>query len=374
MTGQVKGWCPGAYRPMMSGDGLIVRVRPRLGRLTRAQMLGLCDISQTHGNGIIDLTSRANLQLRGINEDQHEAVLDALHALTLLDNTPEAETKRNIVTTPIWQEGDLTTRLHAAILAALPNMPTLPAKMGITIDTGPRPILTDTSADFRFERSDSGGLILRADGAQAGKDITEQDAPQALNDLANWFIATNGPAVGRMARHLKTTPLPDTWQDSPAALTGDRIKPGPAFGGYIYGAPFGSIETKAMTALVHDSQATALRVTPWRSFLLEDAHLCDAHGFVTDADDPLLRVHACPGAPACASATVETRQIARDLAARYPGTLHISGCAKGCAHPRPAATTLVGRDGTFDLVEQGHPWDQPRQRGLSAQDLLTIKA
>ena len=27
---QVKGWCPGAHRPMMSGDGLVVRIRPRL--------------------------------------------------------------------------------------------------------------------------------------------------------------------------------------------------------------------------------------------------------------------------------------------------------------------------------------------------------
>ena len=36
-----KGWCPGAYRPMMSGDGLVVRVRPVLARLTQAQVLGL---------------------------------------------------------------------------------------------------------------------------------------------------------------------------------------------------------------------------------------------------------------------------------------------------------------------------------------------
>ena len=32
---EAKGWCPGAYRPMMSGDGLVVRVRPTLARLTR---------------------------------------------------------------------------------------------------------------------------------------------------------------------------------------------------------------------------------------------------------------------------------------------------------------------------------------------------
>ncbi|WP_299724301.1 precorrin-3B synthase [uncultured Tateyamaria sp.] len=370
----VKGWCPGAYRPMMSGDGLIVRVRPRLGRLTHAQMLGLCDISQTHGNGIIDLTSRANLQLRGVDEDGHQEVLDALLTLDLLDDTPEAEAKRNITVTPLWADDDLTTRLHDLICDGLSDLPDLPSKMGIAIDTGPRPVLTDTSADFRFERNNTGALILRADGARAGKEIGESDALYALIELAKWFVATNGPAAGRMARHLKNTPPPAAWQDSPAAPTGDRLFPGPAIGGTVYGTPFGSIDAKAMTALVQDSKATAVRVTPWRMFLLEGAQTCDAQGFVTDAADPLLRVHACPGAPACAAATVETRLIARILAARYPGTLHISGCSKGCAHPRPAATTVVGCDGTFDLVEQGHPWDQPRQRGLSATDLMTIKA
>lgn len=54
---------------MMSGDGLIVRIRPRLGRLTREQSLGLCALSQSEGNGILDLTSRANLQMRGVQQE-----------------------------------------------------------------------------------------------------------------------------------------------------------------------------------------------------------------------------------------------------------------------------------------------------------------
>ncbi|MDG1679564.1 MAG: cobalamin biosynthesis protein CobG, partial [Tateyamaria sp.] len=62
----VKGWCPDVHRPMHSGDGLLVRIRPRLGRLTIKQVLELCEISLTHGNGAIDLTSRANIQIRGI--------------------------------------------------------------------------------------------------------------------------------------------------------------------------------------------------------------------------------------------------------------------------------------------------------------------
>ncbi len=52
MTAAVKGWCPGAYRPMMSGDGLVVRIRPRLARLERDHVLALCDLAQRYGSGI----------------------------------------------------------------------------------------------------------------------------------------------------------------------------------------------------------------------------------------------------------------------------------------------------------------------------------
>ena len=40
-TPQVKGWCPGALRPMLSGDGLVLRVRPHGGRLSQAQAAGI---------------------------------------------------------------------------------------------------------------------------------------------------------------------------------------------------------------------------------------------------------------------------------------------------------------------------------------------
>ena len=60
----IKGWCPGALRPMQSGDGLVVRVRPFGGRLDAAQISGLAHLAEHHGNGLIDVTSRANLQIR----------------------------------------------------------------------------------------------------------------------------------------------------------------------------------------------------------------------------------------------------------------------------------------------------------------------
>lgn len=63
---EVKGWCPGALRPMPSGDGLIVRIRPFCGALSLEQARGLAALARRLGNGHIDLTRRANLQLRGL--------------------------------------------------------------------------------------------------------------------------------------------------------------------------------------------------------------------------------------------------------------------------------------------------------------------
>jgi sulfite reductase beta subunit-like hemoprotein len=57
----------------------------------------------------------------------------------------------------------------------------------------------------------------------------------------------------------------------------------------------------------------------------------------------MLRVIACPGAPACSSAWGETRALARRLSARLAPdrTLHVSGCSKGCASSEPADITIV---------------------------------
>lgn len=369
----VKGWCPGAYRPMMSGDGLIVRIRPRLGRLTTDQMLGLCDLSQNLGNGIIDLTSRANLQMRGLRAADHETVLDALAALDLLDTDPALESRRNIVVAPLWSAGDLTEQLHQTITGNLHTLPDLPAKMGIAVDAGPAPMLGASSADFRFEQGADGSLILRADGAARGRAIDPDDAAEALAEMALWFLGTGGAQAGRMARHLLKTGLPAQWQTHAARQQTNPLQAGPLRETPIFGAPFGSMDAEALRGLLEDTNATALRCTPWRLFLLEDAAPVDRlHGFITDPDDPILRTHACPGAPACSSATVETRNIARALAPQHPAGLHVSGCAKGCAHPRTAKLTIVGEDGAYSLVENGHPWDQPRKRGLTANDLKTI--
>jgi precorrin-3B synthase len=130
-----------------------------------------------------------------------------------------------------------------------------------------------------------------------------------------------------------------------------------------------------------------LRLTPWRAVLVpcaaRDAEALRAMlmrvGLVTDPGDARLAVVACPGAPACARATTPAREDAEALAplARALGegvTLHVSGCAKGCARAAPARATLVGRDGRYDLVIDGTVGMAPAARALTRDGAAALLA
>ena len=78
-------------------------------------------------------------------------------------------------------------------------------------------------------------------------------------------------------------------------------------------------------------------------------------GFRIDPHDPLSKVSACVGAPACRNATTDVRGDALKIVSTLPSTilaqsdLHVSGCAKGCAHPGAAGITLTGEAGNYRL-------------------------
>ncbi|MGD9865171.1 MAG: precorrin-3B synthase [Pseudodonghicola sp.] len=376
----VRGWCPGALRPMLSGDGLVVRIRPPLGRLRAEQAVGVALLARQHGNGLIDLSSRANLQLRGIAAENHPALIAGLRALDLVDATAGAEARRNIVLTPFWQTGDDSARIAAALAAALtaPDAPALPGKFGFAVDCGAAPVLTGTPADIRLERDTTNGLICRADGAAAGARVTVETATDTALTLARWFLESGGAPEGRgrMARHLASgVTLPPAFTQCPAAAGTTPPAPGPCAQGVLAALEFGQIDAETLATL---AELGPLRLTPWRMLLIEGAARAAAlPGLIADPADPRLRVVACTGAPACPQALSATRPLARALASALPpalpqdARLHVSGCTKGCAHPGPAPFTLVatGPD-RFDLIRRGRASDPPDRSDLTA-DALT---
>ncbi len=362
----IQGWCPGALRPMASGDGLVVRVRAHGGRLAQAQARGIADLARLHGNGLIDLSNRANLQLRGVTEASYPALIAGLRQLGLIDDSAEAEARRNIIVTPFWHSADLTQQLAAELTAALAaaDAPALPAKFGFVLDTAARPVLRDVSADIWIETGPEGLLLAVQGGAKA---VSAKDAVAQALALARWFLDAGGVTGGRgrMAQLLARIGLP-------AGFEAPRLQPlratlGAQAQGQLLGFDFGQMQAQTLAAL---ADLGALRLTPWRMLLIEGlAQAPDLEGVITRAEDPMLRVVACSGAPACPQALGDTRGLARALAPHVTGLLHVSGCAKGCAHPGPARTLTATPVG-FDLICDGPASGIPDRIALSASELI----
>lgn len=367
-----RGWCPGALRPMMSGDGLVVRIRPFVGRLRRAQADGIASLAAAHGNGFLDLSSPGNIQIRGVSAEKHRPLIEGLRGMSLIDPTPEIESRRNILVTPYWIAGDDIEVLAQALTSALAaaDAPDLPGDFGFAIDTARRPVLQTATADIRLECDAGGGLILVADGMTTGKPVTAQTAVPEAIELARWFAAQAGDA-DRMRTLVATGTTPSgafvPRQDGAAIPV-----PGYTPQGAMVGIALGQMEVQTLLTLAKHG---GLRLMPWGLILVEGARVLPRiKGVITDPADPLLRIVACTGAPRCAQGLRKTHSLGRTLAPFLgPGqTLHISGCTRGCAHPHPAPLTITGQKDGYALIRDGKADDLPEATGHSADDLKEL--
>lgn len=399
------GWCPGALRPMETGDGLVVRVKPHGGILTLDAAEALAALALRFGNGDLDLTARANLQIRGLRDDTLEPLVSALHALDLLDQNVESEAIRNLVCSPLpgLDHGAcLDIRpVTAAIKARLATDATLwrlPAKWSILLDDGGSPSLAGVSGDLRCEAARDGSFrIGLADDCLRAR-CAPGEAPDLIAALARSALDGEPRRMGVLVRERGAraifsdaglTPEPGLDLPSHPIAAPDLI------GWHRFGnaavlgiaAPFGSGRAEDLLALLAAARtagAADLRLTPWRVLLLTG--LTESGGsqvlqatrtlpFITKPDDPRLPIAACSGMPACARATTQVRADAMRLAgiglplsATHGVRIHVSGCAKGCAHAMPAPWTLVGRNGRYDLVRDGKAGDPPIAQGLTVQE------
>lgn len=333
MTGpRIRGWCPTLDRPMLSGDGWLARVKPPLARLAPRGARALASAAARYGNGVIELTQRGNLQVRGLTEASApafaEAVRDAGLALS-----PAQEARRAVIPPPLLHDDPTIAPDAAALLTRLehacqtdPRLAALPAKFAIYVEAG---------------------------GILAGRPVAA--------DLVAW---TDGRAVG--LRRAARGPAPP-----PVGLLRYPGTDAAAFG---LAPPFGQMDADLLRAAAElaEGRGTALRVTPWRTLLLGRIDRADPprklEAWITDPADPRLLITACIGAPGCGSATVPTRAVAAHM--RPTALVHIAGCSKGCAHPGPAPLTLVGNQGRWDIVHNGTARDQPVATGLMLDQVL----
>ncbi|HCR97847.1 MULTISPECIES: cobalamin biosynthesis protein CobG [Halomonas] len=374
----IKGWCPGAWQPMETGDGWLVRVRPPLGQLSKAQMLALCDAAETYGNGLIELTSRANIQLRGVSESTWPPLMDFLVAHELVSAEPATEQQPQCLLAPGWQAGDDTHQLARLLQARGSELAAMPSKVGIAIDAGELAVLGDTAADFRVERAIEGGLIVRVEGQACGTPVGSIEAAiEHLIRLTHWFVESGGNDAGRMRRHKVPLPAWSPAKMRPAsasamenATQGAALALGEYQAGMVYGLPFGRVAADELRAAVTPAAVSHIRVTPWRRLWVKGASE-PVKGLISDNQDTRLLMDACPGAPYCAQASVATQPLAKRLAPDVKRhSVHISGCAKGCARRSSADVCLVGQAGRFNLIVKGDAQSTPVKIGLTETEVV----
>ncbi len=401
-----KGWCPGALRPMPAKDGLLVRLRVTAGRLSAATLRAIAATGREHGNGLFDLTSRGNLQMRGVSEARLPRLLETLRPLGLLDETAAGEAVRNVLVSPLTglERPDLRSVAHELeqALVADEGLHALPGKFSFVIDDASLLPLAEVPADIRFVQAAPETYAVGLggcdkDAAFVGACTEQEIVPTALR-LARAFLQRSAslPVEARRMRDLLHSVAPEAIVNA-AGLPSVPCK-GPSMaepcpigllrlanGAACFGAgvAFGRLESPMLDKAAEAAETFGtgeIRLTPWRALVLpgvasanEGALIasCSQSGFITDRNDPRLGLAACVGISGCDSATTETQADASALAGfvrRLSPTdiaVHVSGCSKGCARSRRTPVVLIGRESRYDVVLDGTAGGNPLARGLT---------
>lgn len=354
---EVKGWCPGALTPMLSGDGLVARVRPVAARLSPEQVRVIGDIARRYGNGVIELTRRANVQIRGLVEGNLEVVQSLLLEARLLDPSPEVERRRNIISSPLdgidpdcLPTQALETELRHA-LAEAEDLAALPAKFGFVINGGGVMTLDGVAADIRldlFQEAGKVACLLSGPGLETPARLPLDQVVEAIIKSCRFFIKNTPQDTVKEKKIFPGNPL--------EIHAGTHLGPLPGTNAFAIAAPFGSLTLEQWEVLENSSEE--VRITPWRSGVLsrfdrDSFSSFKAVGWINDPSDPRLNIVACSGAPACASAVGDTRHLANQLAelsSDKRARIHISGCPKSCAASESFDVAIVAVEGGYRLA------------------------
>lgn len=187
-----RGWCPGLARPMPTGDGLLARIHPPLGMLTHRQARAVAEGARRFGNGHIDLTARANLQVRGVSEATRLPLARLLEAAGLGDVRHDGGPQRLTLTSPLAGRDPAEVidvpRLARAIESAGRSVLGLPAKTLVAIEGCPG--IEGPDADFYVRAVAPREVMVAVASEDAPADLFachERAAPAAVAALLHAF-------------------------------------------------------------------------------------------------------------------------------------------------------------------------------------------
>ncbi|MGG5870217.1 precorrin-3B synthase [Pseudomonas peli] len=395
--------CPGLLRIVPALDGGICRVKLAGGVLSSQQARAIAEAAERCASGVLELTNRSNLQIRGVLPGQQAELIERLLAAGLGPSNPAADDVRNLLLSPaagLDPHARLDTRpLAAALLDLLQTTPALhglSAKFAIQLDGGETLAMLEHPHDIWLSAlpGSPARLAFGLAGCPGDQPLGVVDVEQAVplvEQLLQLFLQLAGNEHSRMRQLLAVIapnqllqqlqarlPFavqapPTDWQRKPVSQRAPiGIYPQQQSGLRMVAAAsrLGRIDAtqlKALADLAEHHGDTSLRLTPWQGLLLPNipAHSADRllHalvelGLLTDAQEPLSNLIACTGSAACGKGLADSKADALRLAERLRAStarphVHLSACPRSCAAAHTAPFTLLASSaGHYQLYQR----------------------
>lgn len=344
--------CPGVLRPYVSGDGALVRLRVPGGRIGVDVLTELMALAGEYGAPVLQLTSRANVQVRALPDPLPEQLIGRIEATGLLPCASH-ERVRNILAAPLARSlRPLVEALDAAIMADA-ELADLPGRFLFALSDRTGSVLAE-GWDLAYQQMDgTRGRILARGRAL---DIEVEDAVSELVRRARLFLDHRSGDDVWNVRDLPAESPVFAGMHPQVPLPAAPLTPGPIGEDLVAGVPLGMLRAahlKAIAAVIDE-----VILTPWRSFLLPGAaqHAIPLReaGLITAPGSPWSRITACVGAPSCARTQTRTLDLATAATARLSGSsarVHLVGCERRCGEPSSPHHTLIAPDDVDDVVD-----------------------
>lgn len=381
--------CPGLLRIVPALDGGICRIKLPGGVLRSAQARAIAEAAQQYAGGVLELTNRSNLQIRGVLPGQESVLIDALLSAGLGPRVAAADDVRNLMQSPAAgfdSQARMDVRpLASQLLDLLQDTPALHAlspKFALQLDGGETLAMREHPHDLWLVAEDEHHLLLGLAGCPGDMPLARVETTQAVElvrQLLLLFLELATPEQTRM-RHLLAyisaddllqrlqtrldfplQPAPPTWQQSTSverAPAGIYPQAQRGLCMVVAGAQLGRLHAEQLLALAELSERYGdgeLRLTPWQGLLLGNVPEANVQalmaalaelGLLTQVDEPLLGLVACTGSAACARGLADSKRHALHLAdlLRESGArpqVHLSACPRSCASARVQPYTLL---------------------------------
>ncbi|MDP3813722.1 precorrin-3B synthase [Pseudomonas sp.] len=395
--------CPGLLRIVPALDGGICRIKLAGGNLSSAQARAIAAAAEQCASGVLELTNRSNLQIRGVHAEAEQALIERLLAAGLGPRNPAADDVRNLLLSPaagLDPQALLDTRPLAAELLGLlqdnPALHALSAKFAIQLDGGEALAMLEHPHDLWLSALPGQPARLAFGLAGCPGDtplgvVTLEQAPLLVEQLLMLFLQLTGGEHSRMRQLLAITPpqqllqqlqarlpfavqaAPSDWQRAPVnqrAPIGTYPQQQAGLCMAAAAARLGRIDAEQLSALAELAEQhgdASLRLTPWQGLLLPNIptaaaaavlHELNQLGLLTDPHDPLTGLIACTGSAACAKGLTDSKADALRLAELLRACsarpqVHLSACPRSCAAAHIAPFTLLATDaGRYQLYQR----------------------